>query len=74
MLDYYSPGVLLQRICAGGLVKNEVSKAPGLIASIPMLGPKAVPTTTYFMSPHNGYKVTRQSIVIGEQAQQKNTQ
>ena len=49
------------------LSEHSAWGTPGLIASIPMVeeGPRAVPTTVYFVSPHNGWQVIPHSTLPG---------
>ena len=56
--------------------ENNVWESLGPIASIPTvkMGPRAVPTSVYFASPHNGQKRTHQSTYTGEHLQRRNTQ
>ena len=58
------------------LAENNAWESPGLIASIPTVkaGPRAMPTTVYFVSSHCGQKGTQQNTFTGEQLQRRNTQ
>ena len=57
-------------------VENNTWQSPGPTAGIPTVkaGLRAVPTTVYFVSLHNGWKGPQQSTFTGEQLQRRNTQ
>ena len=58
------------------LCEHSTWGTPVLIACIPTAeaGPRAVPTTVCFVSPHNGWQVTPQSPLLSGQLRWRNTQ